>query len=343
MDINYYCYNKDSKKNYCQIFTKNYVLGWQIASNSVISKTITPFSMVSNPYLNRAIELAMNHLIQESYMPTTPTNYNELYKNFNSTNFIVSSGYRGLVQTNKYIPNLWTQSIFKESLIGFGKNLPQNMETLIKGSIAPTFGMSLFFTIGAFENKITEPTNKLYFTGALYTAVATIASQSCITEKSHIDKASGSILLTIQDTALVSAGLISSFVIFEIVKITYNSAINDSTNIIGKYISYTYSIYNETLAEFSPTTKLTVTTAVIIATDLYLGNINVAIANTATMIAFPLAKAIGGTFVEIAEDYSDTAIMIALSASKSIGTFVETVKNYADFSGLFSINDFDFI
>ena len=310
MQIKNYCYNIKSNKDYCQIFSNNLILGWKTATITVIANTLTPFNIVLHPFLNRAIEVGIFHIIQTSYGPINPTNYYEISQNLNTRNAILTPIYQGVAQTNKYIPNIWGQNIIKNYFVNLDSILSPNPLTLIKGILTPLGGMTLFFITGEIEKAITDPMSKFYYTGTLFVGITTIAYQNCISTDSHIDKITGAVLLNFQDTFRVSSGLVLSFAILDTAIKTYELFENK----IEEY----KEIFTNNIKELSATKILTGTAFTIIATEFYLGETKAALLHSGTLISFSLAKAIAVTGVEIAKDYVDFSGLLTIEDFNNI-------------------------
>lgn len=327
-----YCYNNASKKNYCKIFHDSFITGWKLGEAAVISGNLNIFDITSNPFGNRNLEIGGSNILEEYYFSSTPTNYSNLFQDPNTTNILtVNPVYRGLARTNKYMLSLWFQNILKDNL-GDKDSIPQAFFVSTSGRIVSD-------AVGASEKEITDTTNKAYFTSALYTGISLIAYKYSIIGESYKDKITGSVLLNFKSKALVSAGLVASFIMLDIFKYisltipeikskeesiskeievcrTENTSINEDNELcIEGNISNTndISIINEIFITHDQyPVMLTSIFCIIIASKLSTGKIGSAVSDVRTIFSFSVGKALLTTSLEIAKDYIDLSSLVSI-------------------------------
>jgi hypothetical protein len=286
-----YCYNIRNDKNYCQIFASNILFGWQSGSISVMSNFLTPYKIVDNAFMNRVFEVGIGNILKHISSPKSIKS--ESLDNGNQ--YLVSNPiYKGIVQTNKYIPNIWGQNFAKSSYGG---------DTLVdefgKSFIAFSLGMSLSFANGAMEKKINNIESKMNHTLTIYSAVVDHAYNNCVEGKSYSAKGSGAKYLNFQDTMLTSAGLMAAFHISDMAVNAYDYAIE-----IYKPAEEESDICEgDSLGELQSFALLSMGAITVVTLELYMGMPVESLRHAGQLFGTSIACAIGVTSIEIAYDY----------------------------------------
>jgi hypothetical protein len=278
-------------KNYYSIFASNLFFGWQSGAISVISNGLTPYKIVDNSFMNRVYEVGIGNTIQRS-IATPKSAVSEAQ---DDTQYLVSNPiYKGAVQTNKYIPNVWIQNIAK---ITYG-------ETTLFGEfgrsfIAFTLGMSMSFANGAMEKKINAIENKMNHTLTIYSSIVDNAYKNCIEGESHSVKDSSANHLNFQDTMLTSAGIMAGFHVSDVAVDVYEHAVE----IYNPAVEDRDICEWDSLGELKTASLLTMGATSVIVLELYMGMSVAALRHTGQIFGTALAGAIGVTAIEIAYDY----------------------------------------
>ncbi|MCT4635654.1 MAG: hypothetical protein N4A31_05390 [Rickettsiales bacterium] len=183
----------NNTKNYIELYKKNLLLGLQVGEAvSIVAPISTPFPLHTQPFYNRIVDVGAYNVIQDQF-----------YSPINAT--LPNIPCLGMLQTAKYLPNLLIQNSMKEMLY--------NKDDFIGVKAAKTFaitstGMTVFFSIGAIENIITD---LAYKTSFVYSVAAGSIGYYAYSWMGNVLTESGAINLSPISAIIATTGLVGSF------------------------------------------------------------------------------------------------------------------------------------
>lgn len=183
----------NNTKNYIAMYQKNLLFGTQIGEASlIVSPLSTMFPLQTQPFYNRIADVGAYNIVQDQF-----------YSPINAT--LPNIPYLGMLQTAKYLPNLLIQNSMREMLY--------NKDDCIGLKAAKTFaitsaGMTVFFSIGAIENIITDLTYKTNFVYSI--ALGSIGYYAYSWMENSFTK-TGAVNLSPISSITATIGLIGSF------------------------------------------------------------------------------------------------------------------------------------
>ncbi len=180
-------------KNYLNSYLGNLVLGAQVGSATYIGPSSTP-KLQDSPLENRFWDLSYFNVIQDQLFSRINVDYKNLV-------------YLGTLQTAKYLPNLLIQNYMKEKLFSNKHDITTKISNTF---LITSAGMTVFFTIGAIENKITDFYYKMSYVSTILTGSLGYYAYAQMETKTT---PMGAINLSPSGAALVTIGLTGSFIV----------------------------------------------------------------------------------------------------------------------------------
>ena len=326
-DIEEYCHNDFLPKNYYEIFKNKLIVGMNLGVATIVTSPINLYDdSVEYPFL-RFMEVAESNILEEFYWSTIPTNYSD----FHTPNALVANPLaRGMVRTNKFITNIWMKNILINMFMD-----PINKEdstlSFIKICSLSIVARTGSEAIIAIEKKLTDPIDKIIYTGSLLTSIFAI-SLLFSPDISYKNSINGATYLSSQNIAKVSGGFIASYFVLD----TY------------LYASENIPLYQEVVDSVSVLSRsitLAAMSGAIIAHKFSLGERQKAISQMKTMFIFSIAKGVGVTLIEVADDYMGLSKFVSGSINSGLTSVNKASKIILDYtsesihSGLSSVNE----
>lgn len=186
--------------HYFSIYIKNLALGYNVGAATIGSTIINPPEVYKSPFLNRFMELGAYNALQD-----------QLFARINVDNKgdVDNFACLGLIQTAKYLPNIIVQNALKDNL--YSKKSNTLYDTTSKNFLITSTGMLVFFTIGSITDKINNDLAKMTFASSILGI--TLAGYILTAPKFSLKNPMDSIYFSFNGAGLVSLGLMSSFII----------------------------------------------------------------------------------------------------------------------------------
>ncbi len=305
------------------IFFNNIQVGYNTGIAAVIGSKITEqFPISQYPFTNRALDVGFCNWLGDEFI--SPFSFSSFEKG-PSENFL----YRGIVQSNKWHPNFYIQSLSKDNY----------KESTFKPFYVILTGMTTFFTIGAIDSAISDPYTKLEFTLAASAAITSLPyydnyNQTTISAKKAV-------YFSPQDSHFAQIGLIASHAFVDITKILHLNGYLKKYTTLPQLTAITYCVVEGYNLVYEGQTISG------IANNLFFDASRVA--------AFTLAKAVGVTLVEIAKNIPEIASSASSFALETVTahpyaslavaglSFILTIdENQIDYLGTLMIDRGDF-
>lgn len=266
-------------KHLVNIFFNNIQVGYNTGIAVVISSKVTEkFSISEYPFTNRALDVGFcNWLGDEFISPLSFSNF----ENGLSDNFL----YRGIVQSNKWHPNFYIQSLSRDNYEA----------SIFKHFYVTSTGMIPFFAIGAIDSAIRDPYIKLSVTLSTAAVITSFPyyenhNQTIVTEKKGI-------YFSPQYSHLAQLGLIASHALVDVTKILNINGYLKKYTSLPQLTAISYCVVEGYKLVYEGQTISG------IANNLFL--------DASKIAAFTLAKASGVTIVEIAKNAPEIASSVS--------------------------------